>query len=123
VKITLLTDESLRLEPTSGLLTVEAPSLEHSYSPFHMLASGLAVCTFSILQSWAANLELGVDDLAIDVAWTFAEKPHRIGTIDLGFTWPSLPANRVDVAKRVATLCPIHATLHHPPAVTIVHRA
>lgn len=123
MKITLLDGDAIRLEPASGPLTIEAPSFERAYSPFDALATGLAVCTFSVLQSWASNAGVAVDDLVIDVAWTFAENPHRVGAIELGFAWPSLPANRLAVAKRVAALCPIHATLHHPPTVTVTERA
>ena len=45
MKITLLSEDSIRLEPIPGPMTIEAPSAEQSYSPFHMLASGLAYCT------------------------------------------------------------------------------
>lgn len=119
MKITLLSEESIRLDGLGGALTIEAESAEQIYSPFHMLASGLAVCTHSILMSWATNAKLDADDLAIEVSWSFAEKPHRIGEIRLVFEWPGLPKDRVETAKRVAALCPIHATLHHAPAVTI----
>ena len=119
VKITLLSEESIRLEGAGGPLTIEAESGEQTYSPFHMLASGLAVCTYSILASWATNAKMQVDDLAIEVGWSFAEKPHRVGDIRLTFEWPSLPADRAETAKRVAALCPIHATLHHPPTISI----
>lgn len=119
MKIILLTEESIRLEAEPGPMTIEALSAEQQYSPFHMLASSLALCTFSILHSWAGTVNLDADDLAIEVRWTFAEEPHRVGTIDLDLQWPSLPAARRTVAGRVAALCPIHATLHHPPTVTV----
>jgi uncharacterized OsmC-like protein len=119
VKITLLSEESIRLEGAGGPLTIEAESVEQIYSPFHMLASGLAVCTYSILASWANNAKLNADDLSIEVGWSFAEKPHRVGDIMLTFDWPSLPGERVETAKRVAALCPIHATFHHTPNVVI----
>ena len=119
MKITLLSEESIRLEGASGPLTIEAESAEQVYSPFHMLASGLAVCTYSILTSWANNAKLDADGLAIEVGWTFAEKPHRVGDIRLIFEWPGLPQDRTEAAKRVAALCPIHATFHHAPSIAI----
>ena len=119
MKITLLGDDAIRLEPMAGPLTIEAPSAEMSYSPFHMLASALATCTFSVLQSWAAAKKLSVDDLTIEVQWKFAEDPHRVGDIAISFDWPSLPANRIAAARRVAELCTVHATLHHPPHISI----
>ncbi|HST08164.1 MAG TPA: OsmC family protein, partial [Gemmatimonadaceae bacterium] len=78
MKITLTGEESLRLEPTTGQLTIEAPSHDQHYSPFHMLGSALGSCTFSVLQSWASNKNLGVDDLKLDVTWKFMEGQHRV---------------------------------------------
>jgi len=119
VKITLLSEESIRLEPDDGPMTIEALSPEQSYSPFHMLASSLAFCTFSVLYSWANHAHLDPEGLTIDVRWTFADDPHRVDTIGLDFTWPSLDPRRLDAARRVAELCTVHATLMHPPTITI----
>lgn len=119
MKIILLSDESIRLEPATGRITIEAESADREYSPYQMFASGLAVCTFGVLQSWGSNVGLNADDLVIDVSWSFAESPHRVGAIELTYDWPSLPADRVRVAQRVAELCPLHKTLTHSPDVTI----
>jgi uncharacterized OsmC-like protein len=123
VKITLLSDDAVRYEAAPGALTIEAPSAEQQYSPFHMLGSSLASCTFSVLASWAQNAKIPIDDLVIDVRWTFAEKPHRVESIALDFTWPSLPASRLAAAQRAATLCTVHATLSHAPTIAIQGRA
>jgi uncharacterized OsmC-like protein len=119
VKITLLSEESIRLEPVPGAMTIEALSADQSYSPFHMLASGLAYCTFSVFYAWAKHAELDASGLTIDVGWTFADEPHRVAKYDLRFTWPGLPVNRLDAARRVAELCTVHATFMHPPAISI----
>ena len=119
MKLTLLSENSLRLEPTEGPMNIEALSADQSYSPFHMLAGGLAYCTFSVLHSWASHAKLDAMDLTIDIAWAFAEDPHRVGSMDVRFAWPSLPPNRLEAAKRVAEMCTIHATLHHPPTISI----
>lgn len=123
MKIVLVSEDSLRLERSAGPLTIEAPTAEQSYSPFHMLASGLAMCTWSILESWADNKSMATDGLAIDVAWEFADSPKRVGSMRVGITWPGLPAERKAQALRVAALCPIHKTLEHPPTVAIEHAA
>ena len=119
MKITLLSEDSIRLEPTPGAMTIEAPSAEQSYSPFHMLASGLAYCTFSVFYAWAEHAKLDASALTIDVAWTFADDPHRVARYDLSFNWPGLPPSRLDAARRVAELCTVHATFMHPPTVSI----
>jgi uncharacterized OsmC-like protein len=119
MKITLLGEDAIRLEPVPGALTIEAPSADASYSPFHMLASGLASCTFSVLSSWATHAKIPIDDLTIEVRWRFADDPHRVGDIDVTFNWPGLPANRHTAAKRVAEMCTVHATLMHSPRITV----
>ncbi|HEU4536902.1 MAG TPA: OsmC family protein [Polyangiaceae bacterium] len=115
MKITLLSEESLRLEPGPEMLTIEAPTAEQPYSPFHMVASGLALCTMSILQSWATNAKIKTDDLRVDVAWSFLDRPHRVGEYRVLLTWPSLPDARRATAERVAGLCPVKLTLQNPP--------
>jgi uncharacterized OsmC-like protein len=119
VKIILLSDDAIRLEPTPGPMTIEALSADQSYSPFHMLASGLATCTFSVMHAWASHAELSADDLALEVHWTFADEPYRVDSFHLTFEWPSLPAKRHAAARRVAEMCTIHTTLHHPPTITV----
>ncbi len=119
MKITLLSDEAIRLEPATGQLTIEAESANQEYSPYQMLASGLAVCTFGVMQSWASNIGVSADDLVIDVSWSFADNPHRVGAMELLYQWPSLPEDRKRVAQRVAELCPVHKTLMQSPSMTI----
>jgi uncharacterized OsmC-like protein len=119
VKITLTSEESIRLEPATGPLTIEAESADSEYSPYQMLASSLAVCTFGVLQSWGSNIGVSADDLVIDVSWSFTEHPHRVGTMELSYDWPSLPAERQRTAQRVAELCPVHKTLLQSPAMSI----
>ena len=120
MKITLLGDDAIRLELTPGLLTIEAASADVDYSPFHMLASGLATCTLSVLQSWATHAKVPTDDLSLEVQWRFADDPHRISNMAVIVDWKSLPAERMATARRVAALCTIHATLTHPPVIDIL---
>ncbi len=118
MQITLLSDDSIRLEATPGPLTIESPTEDRQYSPFHMLGSSLAMCTYSVLHSWADHAKLAVEGLAIEVSWTFVEDPHRIGEVVMRLLWPDLPPARRSAAQRVAALCPIHATLTHSPSLT-----
>jgi uncharacterized OsmC-like protein len=117
VKITLLSDDRIRMDGGAGPLSVEAESAETSYSPFHMLASALATCTLSVLHAWAANAKLPADDLAVEVGWRFVEDPHRVGAMSLDIDWPGLPEARLAAAQRVADLCTVKVTLKHPPEI------
>ncbi len=119
MKITLLSDDRIRLDGKAGPLSVEADSAEMQYSPFHMLASGLATCTYSVLASWGTHAKLPVDDLVIEVGWTFVEDPHRVGTMDVDVIWPSLPEERRNAATRAAGLCTVTRTFEQPPKIGV----
>ena len=119
MKITLTGEESLRLEPSSGALTIEAQSHDQGYTPSHMLGSALGGCTLSVLQSWASNRNIAADDLKIDVSWTFVEGQHRVGSMSVKLDWPSLSAESWPRAIRVASVCGIHQTLTHPIEITV----
>lgn len=120
MKIILTSEYSIRLEPEPGPMTIEAMEPDEQYSPFHMLASSLAYCTFSVMYSWATHTKQPADDLVLEVHWKFSEdEPHRVSDLRLTFDWPSLPAKKLNAARRVAEMCTIHATLRHPPRIVI----
>lgn len=119
MKLTLLSEYAIRLEPVGSGLTIESASSEQDLSPFHMMAAALAHCSFSVLYVWAQNAGLRANDLSLEVSWSFAAEPYRVDCYDVRFGWPSLPAVRLEAAKRVIEACTIHATLQHPPRITI----
>ena len=119
MKITLLSDERIRLEDDAGPLSIMADSAEMTYSPFHMLASALATCVFSVLHSWASHARIPADGLAVEVGWSFAERPQRVGSLTVEVAWPGLPEGRRSAAERAASLCAVHATLTHPPRIGV----
>lgn len=119
MKITLLSDERIRLDDAPGPLTIEAESAEMTYSPFHMVASGLATCTLAVLQSWASHAGIETDGLSVEIGWQFAEKPHRVANYDVVLRWPHLADERAPAASRAAALCAVHNTLAHPPSITV----
>jgi uncharacterized OsmC-like protein len=118
MKIVLEGEYAILLTATEEMLTIEADSPEQSYSPFHMLGSALATCTFSVLYSWASNSDFDVGDLQIRVQWEFVESPHRVGNMTMQLIWPSLPENRRAAAERASKLCAVHGTLSHTVPIT-----
>ncbi len=118
MKLLLVSDFLVRLEPTPGPFTIEGAD-GVAFSAFHMVAGGLAYCTFSVLHTWATNAQLDPSDLSLEVEWTLVEKPRRVGRFDLRFTWPSLPADRLERAHRAAEACAVHQTLHNPTEVHV----
>jgi uncharacterized OsmC-like protein len=119
MRILLTGEESLRIEPTPGPLTIEAPTPDRSYSPFHMLGSALGACTFSVLQSWASNKNIGVDDLTVDISWKFMEGQHRVESMRVKLDWESLSSELWPRAIRAAQLCGVHQTLTRQIDITV----
>ena len=119
MKITLTGEESLKIEAIGGMLTIEAPKADFQYSPFHMLGSALGMCTFSVVQSWAANKNVAAEDLKIDVAWQFVDGQHRLESMKVKMEWPSLSPELWPRALRAANLCGVHQTLTHPVQISV----
>jgi uncharacterized OsmC-like protein len=84
-----------------------------------MLGSALGSCTFSVLQSWASNKNIGVGDLHIDVDWKFLEGQHRVESMRVKLDWPSLSPELWPRAIRAAHLCGIHQTLTRQINITV----
>ena len=118
MKITLLADDRLRLEEDGGALSIEAASDGVAYSAFHMMAGGLATCTLSVMHSWASAAGLDANGLAIEIGWSFADEPKRVGRYQIAIHWPGLAPNRLAAAQRVADQCTVKTTFKHPPDIS-----
>ncbi len=119
MRIILLSDDRIRFEGGPGGLSIEADSSERAYSPFHMVASGLATCVFSVLESWGEQAGASSRDLALEIGWEFADGPRRVSRYEVILEWPTLPENRRSAVARAAALCPIHATFETPPEISV----
>jgi uncharacterized OsmC-like protein len=122
VRIVLEREDRIVLEGGPGPLTIEAPTPDQVFSPFHMLASALASCTFSVLHAWAEHAGIAADTLRIGVDWDFSEEPLRVAAMRIELDWPELAERRRPAALRASELCTIHATLQAPVPITIEHR-
>lgn len=111
LKIVLNGETAVTVLPQAGVLTFEAEDERQQVSAFHLLGASLAVCTFSVLHSWAQHSKLDAGDLHMVVEWEFGDNPHRLSRIRSRIHWPSLPESRKGAASRAADLCAVHATL------------
>lgn len=82
-------------------------------SPFHLLAAGLATCTYSVLHDWAHHAGLPLQGLEVVVDWEIGDAPLRVTRMDMEILWPGLPSERRKAAVRAAAQCTIHNTLSH----------
>lgn len=119
MKLTLVSDDTVRFDDTPGPMTIEAPSADKPYTPFHMLAGAVADCTYYTVRSWASNAGVDAGDLSVEVKLIFAEHPHRAEAFEITLIWPSLPPERLASAERAAALCSVHQTLLHTPRLSM----
>ncbi len=107
VELSEFADRHLHIEDDAG---------GEGYGPLQMFAASLALCTASALISYNDNvLGVGVDLLTLRVRWDYAERPKRVGAVQMEIDWPGLPDNRVRAAERAAKSCTVHHTLEQPP--------
>lgn len=117
MRIVLVTDTSLRLEPDGGALAIEAPDAARGYEPLDMLASALATCTHATLAGWGAREGLRAEALQLGVTWTVTD--HRASGYAITIEWAGLAAERARIAERVAATCPVHRLLGEAVPITV----
>ena len=116
MQLHILTDEHIRLDTAGGGdgLTVEG----ENFGPLQMLAASLALCTVSVIHSYAETANLDLEGLAVELRWEYAEEPYRVGRYDMTLHLPeSLPTARHRPILRAAETCTVHHTLQHPPTI------
>jgi len=99
------------------LLVDDLDKLETLGAPFgaiQMLAASLALCTTAVLREYATVGQFKLMPFAVDVRWDYAERPRRIGAIQLRLLLrPHVPPSRHRALVRVAGRCTVHNTLTH----------
>ncbi len=112
MNLVILAEEHIRLEtdnPDDGLNIDGEP-----FGPVQMLATSLALCTASAIQSYAQTAKLDISGLAIELHWEYADSPYRVSTYAMTLHLPDhLPEPRRRAFVRAADTCTVHQTLHH----------
>jgi uncharacterized OsmC-like protein len=119
MRIIMNSEEDLDIgDFTKPGINIESTAPDTHYSALQMFATSLALCTYSVLASYAEQIDVSSDNVAVHMAWSYAEEPFRIKQIDMEIDWPELPESRQAAARRAAAMCTIHNTLAHPPEIT-----
>ncbi len=89
-------------------------------SPVELFVGALAGCVGYFVGRYCARHGISCEGLTIRAGWSTAERPHRIGAVDLQIVLPAL----LDVAAhekllKVAHGCTLHQTLAFSPQVAI----
>ncbi len=113
--LTIIDEEHIRLDMGGeDGLNVEGDS----FGPLPMLAASLALCSASVILSYAETAGLDMEGLSIDLRWEYVSDPHRVGRYDMTLHIPAtVPETRHRAIVRAADTCTVHATLLHPPLI------
>jgi uncharacterized OsmC-like protein len=109
-------------ELASGrLMCDESSEVGKAYpSAPELLMASLGSCIGSVLATFAERHEIDLEGMRIGLEWEIAERPHRIGGIDIRVSVPAeLSEERRATLERVAHACLIHNTLTHPPDIRL----
>jgi uncharacterized OsmC-like protein len=89
-------------------------------SPVELFVGSLASCVAYFVGRYCARHQIPCDGFTVDVEWSYAEQPHRVGAVELRVNIPSAvtPEQREKLLK-VANGCTVHQSLTVPPKVEI----
>ena len=114
--LAMLGDDHIRLDTAAG---GEGLNIEgEGFGPIPMLAASLALCSASVIQQYAETAHLDVYGFGVEISWTYADDPYRIGSYTITLHLPEhVPVARHRAIVRASDTCTVHHTLMHPPAM------
>lgn len=89
-------------------------------SPVELFVGSLGSCVAYFVGRYCARHQILCEGFTVDVEWSYAEQPHRVGAVALRVNLPSTvtPEQREKLLK-VAHGCTVHQSLSVPPKVAI----
>lgn len=123
ISVRYLGGDRLHIETRGHELTTDQPAddggEDTAPTPTELFLGGLAGCIGFYAQRFLRRHGLPADGLGVTCSYTWAENPHRVGSIDLAVDAPGLTADRREAFSRVIEHCTVHNTLRQPPEVRI----
>jgi putative redox protein len=99
---------------------VDAHGSDSAPTPTELFVAALASCVAFYVRRFLARHSLPTDGLSVSAIFTMAERPARVGEIDISIELPKgVPDARLDALLAVASHCTVHNTLADPPRVSI----
>lgn len=85
-------------------------------SPVELFVGSVASCVAYFVGQFCARHNISRDGLIVDAEWSMAERPHRVGRIDIGIHLP----HRTSAEQRERLLKVAHGCTVHQSIVTAV---
>ena len=89
-------------------------------SPVELFVGSLGSCVAYFVARYCTRHQIACEGLTIDVDWSYAEQPHRVGTVAIKLHLPAkLTPEQQEKLLKVAHGCTVHQSLAVPPKVEI----
>ena len=89
-------------------------------TPTELFVASLASCVGFYARRYLSRHDLDATGLSVEVSYTMATKPSRVGDVTLRLVVPAgVPAERQAALLAMAGHCTVHNTLHVTPEVKI----
>ncbi len=89
-------------------------------TPPELLSGALGACVGVYAVDYLRRNELPTEGFRVDVEWTGATAPKRIGAYQIKVHLPGALSDRQRASlSRIVQACPIHKTLEHPPEIQV----
>jgi putative redox protein len=99
---------------------VEEGGEDSAPTPVELFVASLASCTAHLARMYLTRHDLPTEGLSAEASWEMAEKPHRVGSIDIALTLPSgVPEEMRARLLAVASHCTVHNSIDHTPDIRI----
>lgn len=90
-------------------------------SPVALFVGSLASCVAYFVGRYCARHQIPCGGFTVETDWSYAEQPHRVGSVSLRITLPAeLTEEQRERLLKVAHGCTVHQSITVAPAVTIV---
>lgn len=126
MKLSIAHRGGARYDVTSGnhtLVTdqpIEDGGGDAGMSPVELFVGSLGGCVAYFVGRYCARHQIPCEGFTVDVEWSYAEQPHRVGAVDLRVNLPSaLPPEQRERLLKVAHGCTVHQSLAAGPKVEI----
>ena len=89
-------------------------------SPVELFVGSLASCVGYFVGRYCARHKIACEGFTVDVEWSYAEQPHRVGSVSMRIDLPvQLTSEQRERLLKVAHGCTVHQSLAVPPTLKI----
>jgi len=126
MNLTVTSRGGARYDVTSGTHTivtdqpVEDGGGDAGMSPVELFVGSLGSCVAYFVGRYCMRHQIPCEGFTVDVEWSYAEQPHRVGSVGIKLNLPSvLTLDQRDKLLKVAHGCTVHQSLVVPLKVEI----